>query len=249
MPRAPRPARSLPGMLMRLKNGRSAGVDGTGLSFPSHSTNLGAFGSPNTKSSLSPLSTYARACSPFSVQPFKRNEEEKGRRARSTYCHGEDGIGRLEAVGPLFPEVPLVGALGGGDVAAGAGAGLRDDHVVHAVPRGQRLRGAEAADASAHHDAVRRYSRAGRRRRLGRVAGHRAAHTSPAGTRKGSWRTERRRRRGGDHFRRGRLLGALERGGAEWMTRGDAVGGVGRFGVDLAIDGPTTMGCESHSRA
>ncbi|BAT11276.1 Os10g0473875 [Oryza sativa Japonica Group] len=57
MPSTPRPALSLPGMLMRLKNGRSPGLDGTGLSFPSHSTNRGALGSPNTRSSLSPLST------------------------------------------------------------------------------------------------------------------------------------------------------------------------------------------------
>jgi hypothetical protein len=82
MPRAPRPARSLPGMLMRSKNGRSAGLDGTGLSIPSHNTNLGAFGSPNTRSSLSPLSTYARARSPFSVQPLTRNEGGHGRQAR-----------------------------------------------------------------------------------------------------------------------------------------------------------------------
>jgi hypothetical protein len=37
------------------------------------------------------------------IQPRKRNEEEKGRRGRSAYGHGEDGVGRLEAVGPLLP--------------------------------------------------------------------------------------------------------------------------------------------------
>lgn len=67
MPSAPRPALSLPGMLMRSKNGRSAGLDGTGLSFPSHITNRGAFASPKTKSSFSPLSTCARAYNPFSI--------------------------------------------------------------------------------------------------------------------------------------------------------------------------------------
>jgi hypothetical protein len=104
------------------------------------------------------------------------------------------------------------------------------------VPRGQRLRGAEAADAAAHHDAVRGQPRAGRGRRLGRVAGHRAEHTSPAGTRKGSWsterwRTERRRRRGGghgDHFRRGRLLGTgARRNGVDDATRCGRVWGDG----------------------
>eukprot|EP00963_Diacronema_lutheri_P006526 scaffold574_cov333-Pavlova_lutheri.AAC.15 len=49
---------------MRSKKGRSAGEAGTGLSFPSHQTNLGALGSPSTSSSLSPLSTaiFSTAC-------------------------------------------------------------------------------------------------------------------------------------------------------------------------------------------
>ena len=84
MPSAPRPALSFPGMLMRSKKGRSPGLDGTGLSFPSHSTNRGALGSPNTKSSLSPLSTCA--ANPCSVRIFTRTRlqksEKREKRAR-----------------------------------------------------------------------------------------------------------------------------------------------------------------------
>ena len=116
MPSAPRPALSFPGMLMRSKKGRSPGLDGTGRSFPSHSTNRGALGSPNTKSSLSPLSTCGT--NPCSVHIFMRTSPNKPRRGRSeqdAYGHCEDGVGGLEAVGSLLPEVPLVGALDGGD--------------------------------------------------------------------------------------------------------------------------------------
>lgn len=58
MPIAPSPALIFPPMLIKSKNGKSAGFDGTGLSFPFHNTNLGALGSPNTKSSFKPLSTW-----------------------------------------------------------------------------------------------------------------------------------------------------------------------------------------------
>lgn len=214
MPRAPSPALSLPGMLMRSKNGRSAGLDGTGLSFPSHSTNRGAFGSPNTRSSFSPLSTCARASNPFSLSHLHISPRRRriwGPK-RGAYGHGEHGVGGLEAVRPLLPEVPFLGALDGGDVATGAGAGLRDEHVANAVLRGQSLRGAEAADAAAHHDAVRGHPRAGGCRRLGRATGHRGAAHADAATAKPrgtagpvEWRQASGRgggHGGGDHFSR-----------------------------------------------
>jgi hypothetical protein len=72
-------------------------------------------------------------------------------------------------------KVPFLGSLDRGDVAAGAGAGLRDKHVPDAVPPGQRLRGAEATDAAAHHDAVRVQLRAGGGRCLGLAARHSGA--------------------------------------------------------------------------
>jgi hypothetical protein len=221
---------------MRSKNGRSAGLDGTGLSFPSHSTNRGAFGSPNTKSSFSPLSTCARAPNPnpFSISRPRKSPRKRSRwgRKRGAYGHGEDGLGGLEAVGPLLPEVPFLGALDGGDVAAGAGAGLRDEHVADAVLRGQRLRGAEAADAAAHHDAVRGHPRARGGRRLGGAARHRgaayddAAAAEPRGAAgPAEWRHASGRGGGhgggGDHFRR--LCGAGSACAAEWMTRHDVV--------------------------
>lgn len=56
-PRAPRPALIFPPMLIKSKMGRSVGLDGTGLNLPFHNTNLGAFGSPKTRSSFNPLST------------------------------------------------------------------------------------------------------------------------------------------------------------------------------------------------
>lgn len=57
MPRAPKPALSLPPMLIKSKKGRSAGFEGTGLNFPFHNTKRGELGSPKTKSSFNPLST------------------------------------------------------------------------------------------------------------------------------------------------------------------------------------------------
>ena len=58
MPIAPNPALSFPPMLIKSKTGKSVSLEGTGLNFPSHSTNRGALGSPKTKSSFNPLSTY-----------------------------------------------------------------------------------------------------------------------------------------------------------------------------------------------
>ena len=57
MPRAPNPALSFPGKLIKSKKGRSVGLEGTGLNLPFHNTNLGALGSPKTRSSFKPLST------------------------------------------------------------------------------------------------------------------------------------------------------------------------------------------------
>jgi hypothetical protein len=57
MPSAPKPALSLPPMLIKSKKGKSVGFPGTGLNFPFHNTNLGASGSPKTSSSFKPLST------------------------------------------------------------------------------------------------------------------------------------------------------------------------------------------------
>ena len=57
MPSAPKPALIFPPILIKSKNGKSVSFDGTGLNFPFHNTNLGAVGSPNTKSSFKPLST------------------------------------------------------------------------------------------------------------------------------------------------------------------------------------------------
>lgn len=56
-PRAPKPALTFPGKLMRSKKGMSAGLEGTGFNSPPHNTNRGAVGSPNTRSSFNPLST------------------------------------------------------------------------------------------------------------------------------------------------------------------------------------------------
>jgi hypothetical protein len=152
---------------------------------------------------------------------------DRGGKRGGAYGHSEDGVRGLEAVGALLPEVPLIAALDSGDVAAGASAGLRDEHVADTVPRGQRLRGAEAADAAAHHDAVRGQLRAGRGRRLGRVTGHRTANAVAKGTRNGSRRAERWRRRGdghGDHFLASLCfvscgVGDWERGGVDDATR------------------------------
>jgi hypothetical protein len=63
---------------------------------------------------------------------------DMGGKRGGAYGHSEDGVGGLEAVGPLLPEVPLIGALDSGDIAAGASAGLRDKHVADTVPRGHR---------------------------------------------------------------------------------------------------------------
>ena len=193
--------------------------------------------------------------SAFHAPAAVRGEEAgEGRKGRA-YGHGEDGVGGLEAVGPLLPEVPFLGALDGGDVAAGAGAGLRDEHVPDAVLRGQRLRGAEAADAAAHHDAVRGHPRARGGRRLGRAARHRgAAHDDAAAAvpreaaGPAEWRHASGRGGGhgggggGDHFRR--RCGAGSACAAEWMTRRDVV----RRGWGWPT-GMEQVGWESHSRA
>lgn len=57
-PRAPKPALSLPAKLIKSKKGKSVGFEGTGLNLPFHNTKRGASGSPNTKSSFNPLSTW-----------------------------------------------------------------------------------------------------------------------------------------------------------------------------------------------
>lgn len=101
------------------------------------------------------------------------------------YRHGEDGIGGLETVRPLLPQVPV--PLDGGDVPPDPRPRLRHQQPPDPVPRRQRLRGAEPAHAAAHHHALRRHPP--RRRRLvsaavpggdGGVAGDRAPNTPGA---------------------------------------------------------------------
>ncbi|KAF0892970.1 hypothetical protein E2562_021276 [Oryza meyeriana var. granulata] len=105
MSSAPRLALSLPGMLMRSKNGRSPGLDGTGFSFPSHSMNRGALGSLNTRSSLSPLSTcanpYQHSC--HRAREKQKWEEKVARRRMAMVRTGSEG---WKLLGPSFQRYP-----------------------------------------------------------------------------------------------------------------------------------------------
>lgn len=58
MPKAPNPALSFPVKLIKSKKGKSVGFEGTGLNLPPHNTKRGALGSPSTRSSFKPLSTW-----------------------------------------------------------------------------------------------------------------------------------------------------------------------------------------------
>lgn len=157
-PTAPKPALSFPGKLIKSKNGKSAGLEGTGLSLPFHNTKRGAFGSPKTNSSFNPLSTchlkflITNNFNADQTEPLRKLKRRKRNKQRWTHRHGEHGVGGLEAVGAFFPEIAI--PFDGGDVSSHTLSGFRHHYIGVTVLRGQGLRDTQATDASPDDHAV-----------------------------------------------------------------------------------------------
>ena len=71
-----------------------------------------------------------------------------------TYRHGQNRVGRLETVGPFFPQISI--SLNGYDVATDSVSGFRHNHVGSDVTvlGGQSLGNAKPANAASHDHAI-----------------------------------------------------------------------------------------------